>query len=164
MRLFAALFDRLDRTTSLTDKSEAIAAYLAQARPEDTAWALYFLTGRKLKRLVNVRQLWGWSVSRTGLEDWLLGECYSVVGDMAETITLLVDPREGRSSELPLSEWIEGRLMQLPTLDENAQRETVLRWWDELSGTELFLLNKMITGEMRIGISQGMVIKALARF
>jgi DNA ligase-1 len=164
MRLFAALFDRLDRTTSLTDKVEAIAAYLAQARPEDAAWALYFLTGRKLKRLVNVRQLWAWSVSRTGLEDWLLGECYSVVGDMAETITLLVDPREGRSSDLPLAEWIEGRHMHLPKRDAPAQREAVLRWWDELSGTELFLLNKMITGEMRIGISQGMVIKALARF
>jgi DNA ligase 1 len=164
MRLFAALFDRLDRTTSLTDKGEAIAAYLAQARPEDAAWALYFLTGRKLKRLVNVRQLWDWSMSRTGLADWLLGECYSVVGDMAETITLLVDPREGRSSDLPLAEWIEGRLMRLPMLEAAAQREAVLEWWDQVSGTELFLLNKMITGEMRIGVSQGMVIKAVARF
>jgi DNA ligase 1 len=162
MRAFAAMFDRLDRTTSTNEKVRAMAEYFGAAAPEDAAWALYFLAGRRLKRLLNSRQLWEWSLARTGLSEWLLGECYSVVGDFAETVTLLLDSG-GASSALPLHEWIEGRIMRLYTLDAPAQREAVQEWWGELSGTELFLFNKLVTGELRVGVSQRLVVRAIAQ-
>ncbi len=163
MRRFAAMFDRLDRTVSTNAKVVAIAEYLALVPPEDAAWGLYFLTGRRLTRLVNRRMLWNWLLDRTRLPEWLLGECYSVVGDAAETVSLLVDEAGNTSSETPLHEWIEGRLLRLSTLDAPEQREAVLAWWREVSGTELFVLNKLITGEFRVGVSQRLVVRALAQ-
>jgi DNA ligase 1 len=164
------MFERVDRTTSTNAKIAAIADYFRQAPPEDAAWALYFLTGAKLKRLVNWRQLWQWSMSRTNLQDWLLAECYNIVGDGAETISLLIEAsvsQVGRafsppSTDLPLHQWIEARLLLLPTLDPADQQRHILEWWSQLSGTELFLFNKLVTGELRVGVSQRLVIRALA--
>jgi DNA ligase-1 len=165
MRRFAALFDALDRTTSTNAKVDAMAAYFRDARPEDAAWAMFFLTGARLKRLLTSRRIWEWSLTRTGLEEWLLGECYSVVGDGAETIALLVESRRAENApDLPLSRWVEERLMLLPTLDASEQRAAVTGWWDELEGTELLLFNKMVTGELRVGVSHRLVVRAVAGF
>jgi DNA ligase-1 len=163
MRLFAALFDALDRTTSTNEKVEAMVRYFREARPEDAAWVLFFLTGQRLKRLLTSRQLWEWSVARTGLQEWLLSECYSVVGDGAETIALLVG-RQVEAPALPLADWVEERLMRLPALDPAEQRAAMMSWWDELEGTALLLLNKMVTGELRVGVSHRLVVRAVARF
>jgi DNA ligase 1 len=170
MRRFARMFERLDRTTSTNAKVAAMASYFREAPAEDAAWALYFLTGRRLKRLVNWRQLWEWSKAQTRLEDWLLGECYSVVGDGAETISLLVDRGEGlrerdaraTGTDVALHEWVEGRLLRLSVLEPREQQAAILGWWDELTGTELLLFNKLVTGEFRVGVSQRLVIRALA--
>jgi DNA ligase 1 len=186
MERFAALFDRIDQTTSTNQKVEAMAEYFAIAPPRDAAWALYFLIGRKIRRLLKSRDLWAWTVARTGLEPWLMEESYSVVGDMAETMALLVDrddlppPRahqEPAQAQLPfaavaipqhasagLAEWIEERVMLLPALDRAAQMQAVFTWWSQLRGSELFLFNKLLTGEMRVGVSQRLVVRALARF
>jgi DNA ligase-1 len=87
-----------------------------------------------------------------------------VVGDGAETIALLVEGSGGKGEDLALSEWVEGRLLRLPTLDAAEQRTAMLAWWDELSGTELLLLNKMVTGELRVGVSHRLLVRAVARF
>lgn len=139
-------------------------AYLAAAEPVDAAWAVFLLTGQRLKRLLKSRQLWAWSLQRTGLPEWLQSECYNVVGDFAESIALLLDDgRPERSSDVSLHTWIEDRLLLLTTLDEVDQRKAVLGWWEELSGTQLLLFNKLVTGELRIGASQGLVVRAVAK-
>ena len=91
MTRFAALFAAIDRTTSTNAKVEAMARYFASAPPADAAWAVFFLTGRRLKRLVPARAIGDWTMAATGLADWLLGECYAVVGDGAETAALMLD-------------------------------------------------------------------------
>lgn len=164
MRRFAALFEAIDRTTSTTGKVEAIVAYLRDAAPRDAAWALYFLTGQRIKRLLKSHQIWGWALKCTGLPEWLLAESYNVVGDSAETIALLLDDGRPRpASDVSLSAWVEDRLMLLSTLEPHEQERAVLGWWDELSGTELLLFNKLVTGELRIGVSHGLVVRAVAR-
>ena len=55
MREFADLYARIDATTSTNAKVAALVAYLAAAPPADAAWALFFLTGRRLKRLLPSR-------------------------------------------------------------------------------------------------------------
>ena len=52
MRRFSALYEALDRTTSTNEKVAALAAYFREAPPADAAWATFFLTGRRLKRVV----------------------------------------------------------------------------------------------------------------
>src|SRR5277367_2477679 len=101
MRAFAELYNALDETTGTTAKVEALAAYLRAAPPEDTAWAVSFLIGRRPKRLLESRKLAEWAIAEAGVPDWLFGECYHAVGDFAETIALLLPPAD-QSSPLPL--------------------------------------------------------------
>src|SRR3954453_11187262 len=91
MRRFASLYEQLDRTTSTNAKVAALAAYFREAPSADAAWALYFLTGQRLKRLLPGRSLGTWGAEAAGVPDWLLAESYESVGDAAETIALLLD-------------------------------------------------------------------------
>src|SRR5689334_11466025 len=90
MQLFSQLFTELDSTTRTLDKVEALERYFHAANPRDAAWALFFLTGNKIKRAINTRLLGQWVQETTGLPDWLLAECYDSVGDFAETMALLL--------------------------------------------------------------------------
>ena len=97
MKAFAALYEALDRTTSTNKKVAALAAYFAAAPPDDAAWALYFLTGRKIKRLIPSRVLWELTRDLTGWPEWLLEHCYAAVGDFAEAMALLSDRGDERA-------------------------------------------------------------------
>ena len=164
MRRFAQLYDAIDRTTSTKAKVEAMATYFASAPPVDAAWAVYFLTGRRLKRLVSYIAIRDWTLAATGLEAWLLEECYSVVGDGAETAALVLDQLPTAPlDDLTLSEWVEERILRLRTLDPQSQQTRVTAWWRSLDRLQRFILLKLLTGELRVGVSQTLVVRALAQ-
>jgi DNA ligase 1 len=164
VRRFADLYEALDSTTSTLAKVGAMARYFREAPGRDAAWALWFLTGRRPKRLLGVRALVGWTLELTGTPDWLFGECYAVVGDLAECIALLLDDgtRVTHPDETPLSEWMEQRILPLRGLEPDEQRARVTGWWRTLDRRELFLLNKLLTGELRVGVSATLVLRALS--
>src|SRR5213080_2806120 len=112
MRRFTALYLALDATTKTSEKVAALAAYFRTAPPHDAAWAAYFLTGRKLKRLVATRDLVGAALAASGIPAWLFDASYAAVGDLAETIALLLPPPTG-SDERPLATWIEDEIAPL---------------------------------------------------
>jgi DNA ligase-1 len=161
---FALLYDAIDRTTSTNAKVAAMAEYFRDAPPADAAWAVFFLTGRRLKRLVPYASINDWTLAATGLESWLLGECYSVVGDGAETAALVLDQVPPVPSEdLPLHRWIEERIVRLRDLDPYQQQRQMTTWWRGLDRLQRFLLLKLVTGEFRVGVSQTLVVRALSR-
>ncbi|HET9466276.1 MAG TPA: ATP-dependent DNA ligase [Gemmatimonadales bacterium] len=161
MKRFARLYGALDETTATTEKVAALVAYFSSAPPGDAAWALHFLSGRRPKRLVSAGKLRSWAAEEAGIPDWLFEECYQAVGDLAETIALVL-PAGGSSSDLSLSHWVEQRLLRLRGEDEDVQREVMVRSWRELGGRERFVWNKLITGSFRVGASQRLVIRALS--
>ena len=164
MTRFAALFAAIDHTTSTSDKVEAMAGYFAEAPAADAAWAVFFLTGRRLKRLISNRAIGGWITAATGLPEWLLGECYAVVGDGAETAALLFDDhRSAPGPRRSLAEWVEGSIQRLRQVEPEAQAAQVLAWLGELPRWERFTLLKLLTGELRVGVSQTLVVRALAQ-
>ncbi len=164
MRRFAALYDAIDRTTSTNAKVAAMVDYFATAPPADAAWAVFFLTGRRLKRLVPGAAIWEWTLAATGLESWLLEECYAVVGDGAEVAALVLDQLPSElTGDLPLSEWVEQRLLRLRQMDSPAQQAEVTAWWRTLDRLQRFVLLKLLTGELRVGVSQTLVVRALAQ-
>jgi DNA ligase-1 len=164
MRRFAALYDSIDGTTSTNAKVAAMAGYFAAAPPEDAAWAVFFLTGRRLKRLVPSAAIHEWTIAATGLEPWLLQECYAVVGDGAEVAALVLDQLPSTPAEdLPLSRWVEARILPLRNLTPEAQQSRVTAWWRELDRLQRFILLKLLTGEFRVGVSQTLVVRALAQ-
>jgi DNA ligase-1 len=164
MRRFAALYEAIDRTTSTNAKVAALAAYFRAAPPADAAWAIFFLTGRRLKRVVPSAGLRAWAEEVTQLPGWLLAECYSAAGDFAELVALALDTVEAadREADLPLSAWVEDRLIPLQKADYAEQRRLVSGWWLRLPRGERFLLNKLLTGEFRVGVAQTLVIRGLS--
>ncbi len=168
MRRFANLFERLDRTTSTDAKVAALRDYFAGAPDADAAWAVHILIGGKLSRIVTTTRLREWAREVAGIEEWLFDESYAVVGDLAETIALLVDASQADRSasdgmDVPLSEWIETRILPLRALDPVEQRERVTGWWRTLDGAGVFLFTKLLTGALRVGVSRTLVIRALAQ-
>src|SRR5512140_2932841 len=100
MRRFTRLYFELDATNRTGEKVAALERYFAEAPPADAAWALYFLTGRRLKRAIPYLRLREWAAQAAGLPLWLLDECYDAVGDLSETIALLLPDVSGRGKAL----------------------------------------------------------------
>ncbi|HYG62985.1 MAG TPA: hypothetical protein VEL74_10420 [Thermoanaerobaculia bacterium] len=166
MRRFAALIEVLDRTASVNEKAAALAGYFRTAPPADGAWALYFLTGRRLERRLPARLLAGWAMAAAGVADWLFEECYGTVGDLVETIVLVLDtlprsPGDGADAALSLSAWIEERVLPLKELPAEEQRTRLLAWWAALDRGQAFVLTKILTGELKAGVSKTVLERAL---
>jgi DNA ligase-1 len=160
VKRFAQLYRCLDETTKTSRKVACLRQYFAAAPAEDAAWAVYFLTGRKPKRLMRSADLRAWNAHAAGVPPWLFEECHATVGDLAETIALLLEDAP-RTTELPLHRWID-RLLELEVLPPVEQRRLVVSAWRELDRTERLVWNKLLTGEFRIGVSQTLVVRALA--
>ncbi len=166
MRAFAALYQRLDRSTATLDKRAALVAYFRHARPHDAAWALYLLSGGKVggarRKIAASGELRAWIAEASGLPAWLVADSYDQVGDLAETLTLLLDdPAEG-AQDRPLADWIEGHLLAVANQPEPVRRAAVEAGWRQLPAAERLVFNKLLTGALRVGVSQRLVQQALA--
>jgi DNA ligase 1 len=160
MQRAAQLFDELDTTTSTNAKVEALARYFSEATDQDKLWVIALLSGRRPRRPVTSTQLRQWIGQVSGISEWLLEHSYHVVGDLAETISLLAP--KGEKIEKSLSDWVAyvEALRDLPD-EEKARR--VKAAWAGLDGMASFVFNKIITGSFRIGVSQKIMVKGLAR-
>jgi DNA ligase-1 len=162
VKRFAQLFTELDETTRTSEKVAAMERYFASADPADAAWAVYFLSGARPKRLVPVRRLAAWAMEESDVPSWLFEESYFTVGDLAETIALLL-PRPAGTVDRSLHRLIDESVLSLAGQSEDVQRDIVVRAWCEVDGVARFLLNKLITGEFRVGVSRSLVVRALSR-
>ena len=106
MKAFAALYRELDATTSSLAKQAALQRYLQSASPADAAWAVYFLSGGKPRQLVPAKLLRQLAQEAAELPGWLFDESCDAVGDLAETIALLLPPAT-ELHDLGLAVWIE---------------------------------------------------------
>ena len=166
MKRFATLYDTIDATTATTAKVAALVAYFRDAPAADAAWAVSFLVGRRPKRLVRAPDLRAWAADAANVPAWLFEECYAQVGDLAETISLLVPEQERADAPVDdgsFSWWVEERLLPLARMAPDTQRAVLLDAWQRLSGTSRFLFNKLITGGFRVGVSDGLVVRALSQ-
>ncbi|MAB06852.1 MAG: ATP-dependent DNA ligase [Rhodobacteraceae bacterium] len=160
MRAFAELFMAIDQTTKTTVKTEALARYFETAPDDDRLWTIALFSGRRPKRAVNTTQLREWAAERAGLPLWLVEESYPIVGDLAETIALILPPPT-EVAEPSLSSLLE-ELLTLPRRDIEDRKARILAQWDRLDETGRFLFNKLITGGFRIGVSRKLMTRALA--
>jgi DNA ligase-1 len=160
MREFARLYAELDGTTSTNRKLDALQNYFRVAPPADAAWALYFLAGGKPRQAVPTRLLRENAVAFAAIDDWLFEECYQAVGDLAETIALILPP-PASSSDIGLADWMTGRIAPLRGADPEVVHAALSGFWNELDTRERFLLVKLIGGGFRVGVSRLLVTRAL---
>ncbi len=166
MRRFAALFEALDTTTSTLAKIDAMVDYFRAASAQDAAWAMYVLMGRRLKRSVGPALLRSWLIEEAQLPEWLVEETYGSIGDLAETIALLVAPEQAAATpdmDLSLTEWFDRYILPMAKLEDAEKRRLIVGWWHALTYRECFLVNKLLTGALRVGVSRSLVTRALAQ-
>ena len=179
MQAFAELIERLDASRATRHKVACLVDFFDRSDPRDAAWALLVLLGGRRRRLITGRRLRQICLAGSPLPEWLFDDCYSHVGDSAETIALLwrqVAPEEvshgdqcsdvSESEPLnhsPLHHWMEQLLPNAAALSDDQQAVAVRRLWRGLNPHELLVANKLLTGGLRIGVARGVVVKALAQ-
>lgn len=161
MKAFAALYRELDATTSSLAKQAALQRYLQAAAPEDAAWAVYFLAGGKPRQLVPTKLLRLLAQEAAGLPEWLFDESYEAVGDLAETISLLLPPPT-EQHDLGLATWVEQHLLPLRKTPPEELADRLRAQWRQLAADERLVYFKLMTGSFRVGVSRLQVTQALA--
>lgn len=163
MQRFAQLIEDLNNTTKTNDKRDALIGYLNDVADADKVWLVALFTGRRPRRIVSTTLLQQWCLELAGIEPWLFAESYLSVGDLAETISLILPVANETGEDIGLSGMME-RLQQLQTASEEEKKSFIVSEWKKLSRSSCLVFNKLITGGFRIGVSQNLVIQALAMY
>ncbi|MEJ7588166.1 MAG: ATP-dependent DNA ligase [Ferruginibacter sp.] len=165
MKEFATLVNILGTTTKTNDKLKALQEYFAVAPPKDRTWVIAIFSGRRPKRIVNATLLQNWCMEIVGLSPWLFEECYHTVGDLGETIALLLPepPDNALDTDDHTLSWYLETFIRIEKEDESIRKKFIIDSWQQLNRNEKFVFNKLITGGFRIGVSQTMMVNALSK-
>ena len=160
MKELAALFARLDETNKTGEKIRFLKEYFERVSDEDKVHTLALFTDRKPRRPINSTLVKTYAIEQAGISPWLFDESYHVVGDLAETITLLLPPPAARNTR-SLARWM-AEIVELQKLTEPQKKAWLLEAWNMLDSRERFVFNKILGGGFRIGVSQNLIIRALS--
>lgn len=161
MKQFALLIKELDNTNKVNPKVEALASYFQQAADEDRVWTIALLSHRRPPRPINTTLLREWAGEVAGIEPWLFEESYHIVGDLAETIALVL-PAPIQESEKSLAAFLE-EMIWLKSQSDMVKKSYLIDNWKQLDYYERFVFCKLITGGFRIGVSQKLMTRALSK-
>ena len=173
MRAFQDLFNQLDQVTGTKAKVQTLVAHFQVVPSAEAAWALTLLLGKRRRRLITGRRLRDILRDRGGLPDWLIDDCYGQVGDSAETISLLWPAVKKRivpidcglpmgDEDMPLSWWMETLLPAISARTDDEQANAVIWLWHRTPSDQHFIVNKLLTGGFRVGVSTGLISRAIA--
>ena len=161
MKNFAQLIQQIDSTNKTNTKVKALKAYFDQADDKDKVWTIAILSHRRPPRPVNSTQIRAYAGELSKIPAWLFEESYHIVGDLAETIALVLPPNQS-STEKPLHVFLED-MLKLKSKSDKAKKEYLFEHWRRLNYYERFVFTKLMTGGFRIGVSQKLMTRALAQ-
>lgn len=161
MRRFTQLIAQLEISNKTNDKIAALTAYFDEANPLDKPYVIAMFTGKKPRRPVSTALLKEWAIELSGIPEWLFAESYHSVGDLSETIALVLPPPT-HVTDIALHDWISA-LADLNGKDDESKKTFIVNAWDSLDTQERFIFNKLISGNFRIGVSNKMLVNALAK-
>ncbi len=161
MKNFAQLIKSLDSTNKTNVKVQALADYFLVASDKDKVWTIAILSHRRPPRPVNTTLLREWASELANIPLWLFEESYHIVGDLAETISLVV-PSSKSSTEKSLTHFLE-EMIALKKKSDEEKRKYLFENWKILDYYERFVFTKLITGGFRIGVSQKLMTRALSK-
>ena len=162
LQMFAELVTELSSSTKTNDKLQSLVDYFATAPDGDKVWVIAIFSGRRPRRAVNSRLMREWCLEIIDIPDWLFGECYSTVGDLSETLALLLSEVEiVKPQNESLGFYLE-KFIDIEKEDESIKKKFIVESWQQMNSKEKFVFNKLITGSFRIGVSQKTIVNALA--
>ncbi len=163
LELFARLVNELSTSTKTNDKLQSLVDYFATAADDDKVWVIAIFSGRRPRRAVNSRLMRAWCAEITNYPSWLFDECYHTVGDLAETLALLLPETKMKGQVNQSLSYYLGKFISIEKEDELIRKKFILDSWDKMNQDERFVFNKLITGSFRIGVSQKTIVNALAK-
>lgn len=161
MKDFAALYARIDESTKTTVKVAALADYFRTAPDDDKLWTVALFSGRRPKRTITATRLREWAAERSNIPLWLFEESYHIVGDLAETISLVLPDATG-TDDRSLTFWMT-EIKRLSAADDTTRKAGILSAWDALPGPQRYLFTKLLTGSFRVGVSRKLMTRALSQ-
>ena len=161
MKLFSQLFHDLDGLTKTNERLKRLAEYFKEADPVDSIWACWFLSGNRVKGAVKTRELREFVAVRTGYPDWVIEECYDRVGDLAETLSLLIGDNDSAQEPIHLHQAVSEHIKPLVYMDRQDRQDALSQTWNTFRSIDLLPFHKILTGGFRMGISKGNLCKAL---
>lgn len=163
MRRFSALYAALDSTNSTSRRVALLSEYLSSVPPADAAWALWYLSGNRLPSPLPTKVLRRFACVHTGTPEWMLARCHEAVGDLSETVALLLGPGDPETScEEGLAEFVTGRVLPLASASESASFSLVRETWDLLDAQQRLVYHKLMRGGFRVGVQKRTVTRAMA--
>jgi DNA ligase-1 len=162
MQRFTALFLALDQTNKTNTKVQALVQYFNEAPPEDKVWCIALLSGKRPKKAMRSNDIREWTAQASGLPIWLFEETYHIVGDLAETVAKVLPDSQNIGPDRSLSYWME-YIMALRDMELLERKRKILAAWRELDAWQRFVFNKMMMGGYRMGVSQKLMVRALAK-
>ena len=165
MHLFSRLYSKLDQTNSTRDKVKILSNFFEKADFEDAAWTIYIIMGKQKKRLVKRSTLIKALEEVSGYETWIISDAYTTVGDFAETVSLLLG-YDRATSELyknnSIAYWMKKKIIPLIEQSEEEHLKKITQWWGTLSQLDCFVITKILTGGLRVGVSNNLLARALS--
>lgn len=160
MKAFAELYRRLEYARSPKKKAELLCRYFDSVSEADKLWTIAIFSGKKVRSGISVNLLREFALEMTELEEWLFDECYARVGDLAETISLIL-PQPSKEHGRSLSESLELiRTVEKSSVEE--KRPVVLETWDAMETFERFIFNRLLTTGLRLRLQRKIICSAVA--
>jgi DNA ligase 1 len=165
MKLFALLVHELGTHTKTNEKLDALIRYFSTAPAKDKVWMIALFSGRRPRRTISPARLAEWCAELVGLPLWLFGESYHTVGDLSETIALLISDNTEKLKDAPKRSlsWYVEKFQDLEKADEHEKKQFIIQSWQELNSKEKFVFNKLLSSTFRVGVSQNMMVNALSK-
>ncbi|SHF99706.1 DNA ligase-1 [Salegentibacter echinorum] len=161
MRDFSQLIKTLDSTNKTNLKVAALTHYFKNARDKDKVWTIAILSHRRPPRPVNTTLMRSWASELANIPLWLFEESYHIVGDLAETIALVI-PAAKEATDKSLHQFLQ-EIIALKAKGEEEKKAYLQENWLALNYYERFVFTKLITGSFRIGVSQKLMTRALSK-
>lgn len=161
MKDFAQLIQQIDSTNKTNTKVKALKDYFDEAEDKDKLWTIAILSHRRPPRPVNSTQIREFASELSEIPSWLFEESYHIVGDLAETIALVL-PKNNSTSDKPLHSYLED-MLSLKAKSDDEKKDYLFTHWRKLNYYERFVFTKLMTGGFRIGVSQKLMTKALSQ-
>jgi len=164
MKEFAQLFYQLDQTTKTTEKLKILVQYFKTASNKDKVWMISLFMGKRPKRIINSTKMREYAAKAANIPLWLMEECYSIAGDLSETISLIIPNDDKRIQQNNSLSYYISFIKDLELKSEEDRETLVIEAWKSMDATERFVFNKITSATFRVGVSQTLVTKALAKY
>jgi len=157
---FVILHQELERTTDSREKVKIWKKNFKSLDEKERMAVLSVYFGKIGKIGIGSKKLNLWAKESTQIPDWLYEESLRVVGDVSETLSLLIASNPTQKQETFLIDWLN-LISEFRFYNEDKTKQLIIEEWAKLNSLECLVFNKLISGSLQLKISESELFQAL---